>query len=107
MGNAYFKFAKEHPGLYEATQRVDKWENQEADKLSDEILKLVEKVMSSFSLDHRTVTHLIRMIRSMLHGFATLERNRGFGNPVSVEESFNLAMEILFAGIQAKYSPRT
>lgn len=91
-----------HPGLYEATQRIDKWENEEADKISVEIINLVERVMATMELDNRTITHIIRMLRSLLHGFASLEHDKGFGGQVSVDESFNLAMEIMLAGIQAK-----
>ncbi len=103
MGSAYLRFARKNPGLYEATQSVNKWQDERTEKLSSEVIDLVGKVLAAFPQAEKDQTHLIRMFRSICHGFASLDRNHGFGMPVSVEESFFLAIELMLAGIQSEY----
>ncbi|AFL99975.1 MULTISPECIES: TetR/AcrR family transcriptional regulator [Desulfitobacterium] len=100
IGKAYVNFARNHPGLYEATQWVDKWQSEKAAQISDDILSLVAKVMSAFPQSKTDITHIIRMFRCVLHGFASLDQNHGFGNPVSVDKSLSIAIEIMLSGMQ-------
>jgi hypothetical protein len=44
-------------------------------------------------------THIFRIFRSMLHGFAVLESEDIFGYPVS--DSVNLGIEIVLQGIHS------
>ena len=104
MGKAYIRFPRKHPGLYEATQSVGNWQDERAKQLSDEIIKLVSKVMSAFPIAEQDVTHIIRMFRCLFHGFASLDRSEGFGNPVPVDDSFHIALEIMLEGIKTKYN---
>lgn len=103
MGIAYFKFAKTHPGLYEATQMTCYFKCEEAEKLSNEIIKLFGRIVEPLKLDDTTLIHVIRMFRSMLHGFSVLEKKEGFGMPVSVDESFRLTLDILIESIYTTY----
>ena len=43
---------------------------------------------------------MIRTFRSFLEGFALLVNNRAFGNPVSIEESFHISLQVLIAGVK-------
>lgn len=43
--------------------------------------------------------HLIRALRSTLHGFVTLERDSGFGLPTDVDESWRTTVDLMVRGI--------
>ncbi len=40
------------------------------------------------------------MFRGFLEGFALLENHRAFGNVQSIEDSFNLSIDILIEGMK-------
>lgn len=103
MGIAYLNFAKNNKGLYEATQLVHQWQSSASDKLSKEILSIFEKVLKYYQLSDTETIHTMRLLRSMMHGFALLELNQGFGQPVDIEESFLTSLDIIIAGIKATY----
>lgn len=42
--------------------------------------------------------HLIRTYRGFLEGFALLVNNHAFGNTISIEESFEISLQVLIAG---------
>lgn len=44
--------------------------------------------------------HLIRTFRSFLEGFALLVNNNAFGNPISIEKSFDISLQVLITGIK-------
>ncbi len=104
IGNAYVRFARNHPGLYEATQSVDKWQCEKAVHISDDIINLVTKVMSAFPIEKTDTIHIIRMFRSVFHGFASLDQNRGFGKPTGVDESVTIAIDVMLSGMQTHFS---
>lgn len=103
MGMAYLTFAKENPGLYEATQLVHHWDTALSHQLSDDILTIFGKVLNYYQLSEVETIHVMRLLRSMMHGFALLEVNQGFGKPVDIDDSFLRALDILIAGINVTY----
>jgi hypothetical protein len=44
--------------------------------------------------------HAVRALRSLVHGFATLEVSGGFGIPLDLDESFHRLVDLFIAGIQ-------
>ena len=42
----------------------------------------------------------IRTLRGFLEGFALLVNNKAFGNPIAIEESFELSVHVLIEGIK-------
>ncbi|MDF3822058.1 TetR-like C-terminal domain-containing protein [Leptospira sp. 96542] len=92
----YRNFAKAYPEFYHLT--VLSTENSETLKpLGDKILKLTLEAFGFFQLDEE-MTHKIRLVRSMLHGFVDLERLGGFGLPESVETSFQILVDSVISG---------
>jgi hypothetical protein len=43
--------------------------------------------------------HAVRGLRSLVHGFATLEVAGGFGMPLDIDESFRRLVELLISGL--------
>lgn len=103
ISQAYLAFARKHPGLYKATQYVNDFQDDRIRQASDRIVDLVSKVVSAYNLKHENAIHVIRMFRSLLHGFATIENTGGFGIPLDVDDSFDLSLTIFLKGIHSMY----
>lgn len=101
MATAYVSFAREHPGLYEATQRSVYWQEEEVHHASQQIVDLFVQVLQAYDLERELAIHLIRGLRSLLHGFASLEQQGGFGMQLDVNESLRLLVDTFLEGIHA------
>ncbi len=44
--------------------------------------------------------HAVRVLRSLVHGFSTLELAGGFGLPLDADESFRILCRMLVAGLR-------
>lgn len=97
---AYRAFAREHPGLYEALLPAPgPGEDDELAAAMAQPVALLADVLQDLGAESSQAVHLIRALRSTLHGFVTLERDYGFGIPVDVDESFDTAVDIVIDGI--------
>lgn len=86
---AYRKYAREHPGRYEAAQRAPTSDDEEMAQAGAEAVEAFAAALRAWSLDGDDVVHAVRAVRSTLHGFVDMERLGGFGLDVSVDESFS------------------
>ncbi|SOC40769.1 TetR/AcrR family transcriptional regulator [Ureibacillus acetophenoni] len=93
MAYAYVEFTREHPGLYEITIQAPEEIDGELKKASDEIVELIIHVLKDYNLDHNNMIHTIRGLRSLLHGFSSLEQSGAFAMSISVEESFEFLIK--------------
>jgi hypothetical protein len=57
-------------------------------------------VVGSFGMHGEDGLHAVRGLRSLVHGFASLEIAGGFGLPLDCDESFRRLVEILILGLQ-------
>ncbi|TGN14401.1 TetR/AcrR family transcriptional regulator [Leptospira ilyithenensis] len=92
----YRNFAHNHKGVYPLLVSAPSG-NENHRLASDRILKVCLTALSLKVLDARAI-HQIRILRAVLHGFISLERENGFGLPESVEESFQILMKGLVEG---------
>ncbi len=96
---AYRAFAKEHPGLYAAIQRAPAQDDAALIAASEEIIDILRAVLAPWRLDEPRLIHAIRMIRSLTHGFVSLEAAGGFGIPIALEQSYDYAITIFIEGL--------
>lgn len=96
---AYVTFAKEHPGLYEATSRAAEEENVELKQAQEQIVLVILRVLEAFDLENEHAIHVIRMLRSMLHGFVTLEQEQGFGLPYDLDQTLDVMIGTFLKGV--------
>ncbi|MEK8108919.1 TetR-like C-terminal domain-containing protein [Micromonospora sp. M12] len=78
------------------------------------MIPAVERVVASWAamlrgyhLDSSQEIHALRMLRSALHGFSTLEAAGGFQIDASVDDSFTWMINFLDHGLQAATSSIT
>lgn len=99
MSHAYLEFARAHPGLYEATLYVSDTDDEPLDTMKNQVLELFTQVLAGFELNDDALIHAIRGLRSVLHGFSSLERIGGFGLSVDVNQSFELIITTFLQGL--------
>jgi AcrR family transcriptional regulator len=109
---AYRTFIKENPGVYNAGLRASgnmKTVDEQIQQAEERVLRIVMNIIQSFGLEWEEGLHAARALRSLVHGFATLEVSGGFGLPLDLDESFRRLVELLSAGMQqqARESTKT
>ena len=97
---AYRDYVKEHPGVFEAMQWYNMYQSEENLQATEEIVAVLFQVLSAYDLQEEQKVHIVRMFRVFLQGFLMVEIHGGFGNPVSITESFDFSLEILLNGIE-------
>jgi len=107
MGKSYIQFAREHTGLYETIQWMNIAADAPAGSLFSEVVQLVYDIAATVGADELEASHIIRIVRSMAHGFASVESHRGFSHPSSVESSYEYALDMLFLGIKTRQGQNT
>jgi AcrR family transcriptional regulator len=110
MGKAYRDFVKERPGLYAATvrsYRISAPEDPELAAAEGEALEVVLAVLASYGLSGEESVHAARGLRSIAHGFATLEVAGGFGMPLDLDESFRRLLRAFTAGLRQGSGQKT
>jgi AcrR family transcriptional regulator len=101
LAHAYRDYAARHPGSYAATQRTDLAGDDPLRAAAERVLGVVLAVVRHWEDDEEQQVHLVRAIRSALHGFVTLEAGAGFGMPASRDASFALLVRLQIAALDA------
>lgn len=100
IAHAYRHFARVHPGLYAAMLPVpDVAEDAEGYAAFAEPVDVVARVLADLAVPADLTVAVVRAFRSALHGFVSLEAGGGFRQPVDVDRSFDLLVDILVAGV--------
>jgi AcrR family transcriptional regulator len=103
LAGAYRAFVKERPGLYEATvrsYRLSDPDDPEFAAAEGEALEPVFAVLASCGVGcGEGAVHAARGLRSIAHGFATLEEAGGFGMSSDPDESFRRLVRAFAEGL--------
>lgn len=106
IADAYRAYALAHPGAYTATQRTDLAQDDELRAAFARTVEVVFAVLRHWEADEERLVHLVRVVRSALHGFVTLESGRGFGMDVPLDVSFEQLLAFQLAGLDAHAAAR-
>ncbi len=101
ISHAYVQFVRTHPGLYEATTRSPDREDKELQHQQQLIVELVVKVLAFYNLQEEMVIHTVRGLRSILHGFTSIEQSGGFGIPLDIDQSLTILIDTFIKGIHS------
>jgi len=99
LAKSYLLFARTHPGLYEATLMAPNPDDEDVIKAGESIVDLCVRVLRAYELGEAATLHAIRGLRSLLHGFASLEQKQGFQLSLDKDRSFELLIENFVHGI--------
>ena len=89
-----------NPGIFNTMLWYNKFQNDEAQNATKKLFSVIYKNLTMLNISKENCDHLIRTFRSFLEGFALLVNNRAFGNPVTIEESFHISLQVLIAGVK-------
>ncbi len=93
-------YAHEHPGRYAATIGATPLGADDPLAVAlDRTLNSFAAALRGYHLDHDHEIHAIRMLRSILHGFASLESGSGFQMNTSVDDSFTWMVAFIDRGL--------
>ncbi|MCI3921626.1 WHG domain-containing protein [Paenibacillus sp. TRM 82003] len=84
---AYVAFVREHPGMYEAMTACAKLRDPRLEAASEDILRLIVKVIEPFGLSGDEAIHAVRGLRCLVHGYALLELSGAFGIDLRPDDS--------------------
>ncbi len=99
LAEAYISFALQHPGLYKATLMAANPLRSDVQEAGEAIVSLTMKVFEPYHLSEMESIHIVRGLRSFLHGMVDLYRNGGFQLPVALEESYQMIVETYLSGV--------
>ncbi|GAA2047488.1 WHG domain-containing protein [Leifsonia soli] len=96
-------FAHRHPGRYAATQvAADAADPADAELAAraGESLTVLAGVLRGFGLPDDELVDAIRMLRSAVHGFVTLELGGGFRLSDDLDRSYSVLVDGVIAGVE-------
>ncbi len=99
---AYHAFVNEHPGLYSATISAPAPDDVELQTVAQELIDIILKVLAAYNLHDEDALHAVRMLRSIVHGFATLENAHGFELPLERDETLHRLIDMFLLSLRAK-----
>lgn len=85
---AYRSFAHSRPGLYRAIIGAPDRECLEQKEAIGALMAVIKTVLTEYGLPEREHIHAVRGLRSMMHGFVTLEMAGWFIGAVEREDSY-------------------
>jgi AcrR family transcriptional regulator len=100
VADAYRGYAHAHPGTYAASQVASDHEENEAAAAA--AVGVFLAVLEGYGITGDAAVHAVRAVRSALHGFVALEREGGFGIPLSLDESFATLVDMIDAGLERR-----
>lgn len=95
---AYRTYIVHNPGVYTATIQTDN-SDLAFQHANSELLRVLTQILAPYQLSEPDLIHALRGLRSLVHGFATLEISGGFGMPVDLDASFVQMVQTFIGGL--------
>jgi len=99
LGHAYLAFIRQEPGLYSATVATPARDDQELHAAADDWIGVFFTVLRTFDLSADDTVHAIRGVRSIVHGFGSLEAHGAFITALDRDASFDKMLRSLVQSI--------
>lgn len=104
FAESYRAYAREAPGRYALTQQSpapesDDPDDQELQAIAQQTVDVARAVLAPYHLSEEDTIHAIRALRSIVHGFISLEAMSGFRMPVSMDASFRWLINMFISGL--------
>ena len=93
-------YVKDHPGRYAVANAARPFgPDDPLIPAGNRVLASLSAVLHGYRLDPGQEIHALRMLRSMLHGFATLEAAGGFLIDADIDQSFAWMVDLIDDGL--------
>lgn len=101
IADAYRLFSQQRPGLYKAIVSSPDRNNLELKAAIQNMMAVISTVLEPYNLIASDNTHAVRGLRSLMHGFASLEASGWFAAPIDREESYHRLISTFIRGIES------
>ncbi len=98
---AYRSFARERPGLYLAIISSPDRNCLALKAAIERMMAVIKTVLRPYNLDEKRNIHAVRGLRSLMHGFVSMEAAGWFAAPVDREESYTQLIMAFIHGIES------
>lgn len=99
LADSFRAYAKEAPGRYALTQQAPDFNDPEVQAAAQRVVGVAQAVLAAYNLREEDAIHAIRGLRSIVHGFLSLENEGGFKMAVDTEASFHWLLNLFIAGL--------
>lgn len=96
---AYRDYVALHPGVFEAMLWYNMYQSEEHLEATSGTVAILFQVLDGYGIKDEQKVHIVRMLRGFLQGFLTVESHGGYGNPMSISETFDFSLKIILNGI--------
>jgi AcrR family transcriptional regulator len=96
---AYRAYAHRRPGVYAAMQRAPEGGDDQREA-AERLVGVLTAVLRGYGLEGDDAVHAVRLIRSAVHGFVSLEGAGGFAMPLGLDETFERLIVMLDRGLR-------
>ncbi|MGW4637754.1 TetR/AcrR family transcriptional regulator [Sphaerisporangium sp. NPDC004334] len=95
----YRDYAVANPGRYAAMSQAAPPEGGDQAKAAGALVGIVVGALRAYGLEGADAIHATRCLRAAAHGFAVLETAGGFGLPVDLDDTYDLLLNMITAGL--------
>lgn len=99
-GNRFYHFAMENPGVFEAMLWYNKYSDDTLFSVTEGLYSFFFRQTDGLGIEREIANHLLRTYRAFLEGFIMLRIHNSFGNAISMDESFEVSMNVLISGME-------
>jgi AcrR family transcriptional regulator len=94
-------YVVEHPGRYSATLPLNPQGPDDPIAIGGaRVLESLAAVLAGYDIDPADTVHAMRLLRSLFHGFATIEAAGGFEMDTDVDQSFEWLIDFIDRGLK-------
>lgn len=102
MCREFYRFASNNKGIFNAMLWYNKYADEETLEATKLLFSMMYGLFTQINIPRWKAEHIIRTFRSFLEGFSLLVNNDSFGHSASIDESFDISLDILIAGMKAQ-----
>ena len=100
--HAYRDFARKNPGVYTAVLPTPPTGDREWNAVKDRIWETLRLALHGYGLAGEEEIHVIRGLRSLAHGFVSLELSGAFKNPIDRDQSLEWLISLFLWGLEER-----
>ncbi|MFJ8687715.1 TetR/AcrR family transcriptional regulator [Micromonospora wenchangensis] len=100
LATAYRRWAQQNPAQYPMTVRAPAPDDPEDQQVSDAAVQVVYRVLAGYRLLGDDAVDATRLLRTVIHGFVSLETAGAFALPADLERSYERAVDSVVSALE-------
>lgn len=105
LAHAYWRFARDEPGLYAASLRAARPGENDIAAAGEALLGTVLSVLAGYGVKGNDALHATRGLRAIVHGFVSLDLAGGFRLKLDLDQSFDRLLAAFARDLAARRAP--